>query len=64
MPSLRRRSRIASLLTVGAVSTALVLSGCTVDEDSDQSSEDLGNHHCVSAVVVIRNEHVRVGCAE
>ena len=40
MRSLRRRSRIASLLTVGAVSTALVLSGCTVDEDSDQSSED------------------------
>ena len=40
MRSLRRRSRIASLLTVGAVSSALVLSGCTVDEDSDQSSED------------------------
>jgi len=40
MRSLHRRSHIASLLTVGAVSSALVLSGCTVDEDSDQSSED------------------------
>lgn len=40
MRSLRRQSRIASLLTVGALSSAVALGGCTVDEDSDQSSED------------------------